>query len=1138
MDHLSILKYWRSSLADGALGKGRFSERDRKKLMELPKASLRDGTLPKNQLRKVFEGQKPDTEFVAVRIWPMVTARKKSHGATISNGYPDFIAPVVSDAVVRRDGKILPTRSVIARDVLTPLPNDVFALGNIDEFDHFLASSPFAPDENSPVWPQYLQHSRAMLDAVSPSWPTNDQNYVPTGFGFLEVAEDSAATIAQVISMYDNVISDQPDTPLLKKLGGKKPETRDLSPKTEATFKNRLGHASDKFPLADHQRQVLSYLSTSSNGDVLAVNGPPGTGKTTMLLSAIADAWVRAALEESHPPVIVAASTNNQAVTNIIDAFGKDFGEGEGPFSGRWLPDLKSYGLFLPAKTKEAEAAKKYQTERFFDELESEEYVIRARDVYLSAAKVAFPRIENPDVEKIVEALLARITLEVSKLHDMDEAENRLSVASKNVSDLLGSDHATEMANLETVFDDLKERVRQHKSWVAAWTKHQAEESLLLALFGFIPAISRKRCMQGRVALEEAGCDVDFSSTRSLSDVSKCLKQSAQTAKKSAQSARQKRDAAKSALENFTRAEQSWERAVLSLGFEEPQNGILLEVDRYADCHSRFDLFRLACHYWEGRWLLEMEENLEEVISSKRKTGKKSAVPRWLRRMMITPCAVSTFASLPGKMSYRHKADDAWHTGFLYNFIDLLIVDEAGQVLPEVAAPSFALAKRALVIGDTQQIEPISSLSTAVDIGNLQSVGFIKESYSEDELKALSQTGIRSVDGSAMRLAQQACAFEPYPELERGLYLFEHRRCFDEIINFCNTLCYKGSLIPKRGNAPENKSFPSIGYLHIDGMAEQFGGSRANRTEASTIAEWLSENRNSLENQYQHKIEDIVGIVTPFGRQAQELRNACSNVGINKGMTIGTVHSLQGAERPVIIFSPVYSKHSDGSFIDASPSMLNVTVSRAKDCFLVFGDMDVFSTAAKGSPRSVLADCLFAQSRSSLEFTSQPRADLRRADSPLTTLRDAGEHDNFLKEALKTAQEITIVSPWIIQSTMQRAGLLDALDQAIQRGAKVDIYADPLLNQLQYADGTTQMEAAKNALDQIGVKLHEVRQLHSKIVIVDDNQLCIGSYNWLSADRKGKYARHETSILYSGSHLQSEIDVLRESLGVREKKIA
>ena len=68
-------------------------------------------------------------------------------------------------------------------------------------------------------------------------------------------------------------------------------------------------------------------------------------------------------------------------------------------------------------------------------------------------------------------------------------------------------------------------------------------------------------------------------------------------------------------------------------------------------------------------------------------------------------------------------------------------------------------------------------------------------------------------------------------------------------------------------------------------------------------------------------------------------------------MTLGTVHSLQGAERPIILLSPVYSKHADRHFIDMSKSMLNVTVSRAKDSFLVFGDMDVFSSAAKGTPR-------------------------------------------------------------------------------------------------------------------------------------------------------------------------------------------
>ena len=153
------------------------------------------------------------------------------------------------------------------------------------------------------------------------------------------------------------------------------------------------------------------------------------------------------------------------------------------------------------------------------------------------------------------------------------------------------------------------------------------------------------------------------------------------------------------------------------------------------------------------------------------------------------------------------------------------------------------------------------------------------------------------------------------------------------------------------------------------------------------------------------------------------------------------------------------------------------------------------------------------------------------------TLRDAAEHDSFLIEALSSAaREFTIVSPWVIASTMKRAGLLDAFQKAVNRGAEIDVFVDPLLNQSRNDDGPTQLDIAKAALTEVGVRIHEVRQLHSKIVIVDANQLCIGSYNWLSADRKGRYARHETSIAYTGSHLQGEIDVIKGSLGGREKR--
>lgn len=1133
--YYDTLRYWRSSLADGALGRGRFWQKDRNNFIELSADTLRSGNLSESQIRQVFADQKPDSDFVSVKIWPMVTSRMTSHGATVSNGMPELVAPVVTEAIVDREGAIIPSRNVIARDVLTPLDNDEFSMGKVEDFDRFLSATPLKLDEGDAIWHQYLSHCRNMVDAVNTGWPATDADYVPAGIGFMQIADNAAATIAQIIELYDTLLSNKTSSPLLEKFACPPTKTIALSDETEAKFVNRLGHSNDQYPLADHQRQVLSYLSTGQRGDVLAVNGPPGTGKTTMLLSAIADAWVRAALEQAEPPVIVAASTNNQAVTNIIDAFGKDFAEGNGPFAGRWLPDLKSYGLFLASKTQEDKGASKhYQTERFYRELETTDYFDRAKATYLTAGQRAFLGTEAPDVEIIVSRLHALIVDEVKKLSDIDGARVRLAASLAKLRSLLGDEPEAILSRFNADAARELAEYEKRKTWEAAWTRHQADETMFLTLLSFLPPVARKRAAMARMALQGAGCTLDFGHDLPVSDIGAALKSDMRNVAERSRSAETKLEQAMAAHGEMEAANRAWKQVTERLGA--PPTHIIEELtfDQLADITSRFRLFRLATHYWEGRWLLEMEADLDAIVENNWKTTRSDVEPRWRRRMMLTPCAVSTFASLPSKMKFWRPGGE----GYLLDFVDLLIVDEAGQVLPEVAAPSFALAKRALVIGDTQQIKPISSISDSVDIGNLRDCGLLTDNYSEGDLAAVSNRGIRSTDGSVMRLAQETCPYEPYPELERGLYLFEHRRCYDEIIGFSNTLCYKGALRPMRGNAPDGAGLPAMGHLHIDGRAVRFGGSRANATEAATIADWLVSNQKSLVDQYDGKpLADIVGVVTPFGRQVREIKAACAKRGLDPTMTVGTVHSLQGAERPIVIFSSVYSKHSDGQFIDMSPSMLNVTVSRAKDHFLVFGDMDVISAAAKGTPRGVLADYLFSNAGRALEYEAQPRTDLQAADQPLGTLRDANEHDRFLLELLKSdARKLTIVSPWVIAQTMKRAGLLDGFSEAVASGVEINVFVDPLLNQTSNSEGLTQLEVAKSALDDVGVRVHEVRQLHSKIVIADSSLLCIGSYNWLSADRKGKYARHETSIVYRGAHLQNEIEVIMGSLANRKKR--
>jgi len=476
---------------------------------------------------------------------------------------------------------------------------------------------------------------------------------------------------------------------------------------------------------------------------------------------------------------------------------------------------------------------------------------------------------------------------------------------------------------------------------------------------------------------------------------------------------------------------------------------------------------------------------------------------------------------------------------YLINEIDLLIIDEAGQVAPEVAGASFALAKKALVIGDIHQIEPIRSLTDSVDMGNLMQNKLLKD---KTFYEALNKTGATVTRGSVMKIAQRVSRYHYQKKVEPGMFLREHHRCYDEIISFCNDLCYQGLLIPKRGNAPD-MLFPPMAYLHIDGRAEvSETGSRTNLLEAKQIALWLKENRALIKEKYKgaekNRLEDLVGIVTPFKAQQELIKKECKNQKIDTdAMTIGTVHSLQGAERPIIIFSAVYSRHSDGGFIDMSPSMLNVAVSRAKDSFIVFGDMDVISGASYGKPRNILAQYLFKSASNELIFSLNKRPDLLDICTTPRLINNAIEHDRYLKQLLdETVSEISLVSPWVSLSKLKKTGIYEKMVSAVNRGVKVHLYSDmhfntTTMNQHSEEKYITFKECC-NQLESDGISVFVVNRVHSKLVMSDNKYLIVGSYNWGSAARIGKYANMETSMVYAGD-LEEEITLQIKALKSR-----
>lgn len=72
--------------------------------------------------------------------------------------------------------------------------------------------------------------------------------------------------------------------------------------------------------------------------------------------------YVNAALKKDKAPVIVATSTNNQAVTNIIDSFGSINEIGIKNLEKRWIASAKSFAVYFPVASKmNDEKLKKYQ---------------------------------------------------------------------------------------------------------------------------------------------------------------------------------------------------------------------------------------------------------------------------------------------------------------------------------------------------------------------------------------------------------------------------------------------------------------------------------------------------------------------------------------------------------------------------------------------------------------------------------------------------------------------------------------------------------------------------------------------------------------------------------------------------------
>lgn len=258
---------------------------------------------------------------------------------------------------------------------------------------------------------------------------------------------------------------------------------------------------------------------------------------------------------------------------------------------------------------------------------------------------------------------------------------------------------------------------------------------------------------------------------------------------------------------------------------------------------------------------------------------------------------------------------------------DLVVIDEASQCDIASALPLLYRAKRAVVIGDPQQLRHISRLSAQRDQALM---------VKHDLLAAPGPSWGYRANGLYDLAASKA-------KSDSIIVLRDHHRSHADIINFSNEFFYRGKLRVatdyRRLKRPEG---PAVRWVNVQGnVIRPSNGGAINRAEAEAVVRELR--RVAVEQRFSGEI----GVVTPFRAQANLIEelitadNGLAPVLASRNFISETAHKFQGDERDLIVFSPVVSRgmpQGAYGFLKAQGNIFNVGITRARGALIVVGD--------------------------------------------------------------------------------------------------------------------------------------------------------------------------------------------------------
>lgn len=295
----------------------------------------------------------------------------------------------------------------------------------------------------------------------------------------------------------------------------------------------------------------------------------------------------------------------------------------------------------------------------------------------------------------------------------------------------------------------------------------------------------------------------------------------------------------------------------------------------------------------------------------------------WSSLFLVVPGISTTFASIERMIGTLPPESLGW-----------LLIDEAGQALPQAAVGALMRTKRALVVGDPLQIEPIAPLPQALTKAICRHFNIDADRFN-------------APDASVQTLSDTASACYAGYETSNGhrsvgVPLLVHRRCADPMFSISNAIGYGGLMIQAKspGESAIRTCLGASRWIEVQGQ----GQDKWCPEEGDKVIELLSLLKAAA-------VQPDVYIVTPFAIVAERLRKLIRDTRMLQTWVndpdkwiferIGTVHTVQGREAEAVIFvlgAPDPAQQGARMWAAGKPNLLNVAVTRAKEALYVVGN--------------------------------------------------------------------------------------------------------------------------------------------------------------------------------------------------------